>query len=295
VSTHRFVAAEWFAAQAPRIALLREAPIAGLEPWPIRGACMEPMLTDRDLIYLERGARPREGDLFAFECSIEEARAYTERTGIECGTAIAKLYLEPRPPLWRGPQFCCNESLAPLADRPVHGVVRAIRSAAVAAALALAGCDAVEMHYGDAGQISSGAVTQTVSASYTGTAVSTNVASPATAIYAATSITTAGGTVDIAFSSSLNVGLTGASTLTEVFVQILRDGSALPGGGGIFSDTSGVVYGDFRSLNLYAHDSPPAGAHTYEIYLYLTGSHGTLTCTTMQLGQSVVTLNELKR
>jgi hypothetical protein len=154
--THFFSAAEEFARLGAKVAALRLAPTAGLEEVRGRGRCLEPHLSSgSDLIYLQRGAQPVEGDLFAFTCTPEEAKAYSERTGIPCGTSIMKFYLQPRPPLWDEPQFLCNESFAPLGDRPIIGVIRAIRAVA------------------DAGQLQPGAATAIAVATYPGTVVST--------------------------------------------------------------------------------------------------------------------------
>jgi len=142
------------------------------------------------------------------------------------------------------------------------------------------------------------ASSQTLVVTDAGTTVSTLSASPTTFNYLPTTLNVFDGDtgIGIDLSGTISVAQTNSGTVvSNVTVQIYRDGAPLPSGG-LFTDSSGTFYPDKRQFALIADDVPGAGNHTYSIHFSLAGSHGgVLTDINLIFQQTVFKLRQYKR
>lgn len=146
------------------------------------------------------------------------------------------------------------------------------------------------------GNVANAAISQTVTGDSGGIqwGPSNSVTSPTSATGVTVTITTTGGVVGIdAQTGYWADGRPGNPT--DAKMQILRDGSALPSGTGIFDDASGTNMVQFAPITLSAIDTPSAGSHTYTLVATIAGPSGPLVGATLTAPPSFMKVREYKK
>jgi hypothetical protein len=254
----------------------------GLEQMVTRGRCLEPLLMEGDVVYVDRGASPQPGDIVCFELS--ERMAATQNANLppfdalpcKMGESWLKLFvpyigigmLHERYGHSMTATFAACENPD---DTPMLAPVRQIRRNGVL--LFPPECHAPQVTLEAASEIISNfSAAQVVSNVGTATVNTTII-----------SITASTGGFPVALDAMCNADaaqVVGPTNLTSCVVSIYRDGAQVASSAYDFTVAAKRIITAGQSENvpitLSVTDTPSAGTHTYELHVKSTNASGAI-------------------